>query len=51
MGFRIEVWNLTSGKVTATRFTKRQERDFQEANDRQQFLVNLLGTSSFSFLL
>lgn len=51
MGFRIEVWNLSSGKVVGTRLTKRQERDFQEATDRQQFLVNLLAAPSFSFLL
>ena len=51
MGIRIEVWNLKVGKVVGTRLTKRQERDFREVHDRQQFLVNLLGTPGFAFLL
>jgi hypothetical protein len=51
MGIRIEVWNLKIGKVVGTRLTKRQEREFHEVKDRQQFLVNLLGTPGFAFLL
>jgi hypothetical protein len=51
MGIRLEVWNMKVGKVVGTRLTKRQERDFQEVHDRQQFLVNLLGTPGFTFLL
>jgi hypothetical protein len=51
MGIRIEVWNLKVGKVVGTRLTKRQERDFHEVHDRQQFLVSLLGTPGFAFLL
>lgn len=51
IGIRIEVWNISIGKVTSTRLTKRQERDFQITNDRQQFIVNLLNTPGFAFLL